>query len=124
MTQTMQFLESNAKLPRGVVFNTVRHGEKWAQQAKVGDVLNLEVTESGHALGHACVVALETFPGLDATCEYAAAGNHENIGPETTDTHAGQVAALKSALQRAYPRAADQDMWTVVTLVCMNTGGG
>lgn len=118
----LQFIKANATIPHGAIFSTARRGDKWWQQAKIGDVMNCVITESGQHFAQAVVVdkRLDTFGKVVANC--IADNNHALPHDRSKLSDAEASAALERGLKAAY--GADltpTEPFTVLKLVALNT---
>lgn len=103
----MQYIASNATLPRGQVFSTARKGDKWYNQANVGDVLDLTDTVSGNKFARAVVVDKQL-------------GTREQALSEAGLNSAGNRTALNEQLIAAYGFGMPQDIYSIIGLLIIN----
>lgn len=105
----MLFLTANAVgLSPGSVTSTARKGMKWADQAKVGDVVALMHAENRHVFGRAVISKLESSTFADVVARYRE--NHDTrMTPE----------GLQEALEGAYGKMDAQEPFTIVGLVVL-----
>lgn len=103
----MQYLAANSGLPRGELFATARKGDKWYNQANVGDMLNLTDTATGARFARAVV--------YDKVL-----GTREQALSEAQRNSARNRETLNDELIAAYGPGMPDDIYTIVGLLIIN----
>lgn len=96
--QKLYYIAGNAFVPEGKVTSTARRGSKWFDQIKVGEMVNLSMTETDESFGLAIVVHKELIPYITVLDE--ADHNHVADNPKWSGTP--NKKALAAELRSAY----------------------
>lgn len=107
------YVAGNAFVPTGVVTSTARRGAKWYNQAQVGDVLNLRITESEDSFGAAVVVAKELVTFADAIEN----SDHNHVADNPKYASWDKRTALWTELTSAYGICKPDEEFTLLHIV-------
>lgn len=110
--EKLMYLGNNSVVPGGRVTSTARKGRKWFDLVKVGDVVDLTVTETGECFGKAAVVCKELVTLRDVLEN--AHHNHVAYGPKVTPDGCSARTVLASELYAAYGELNLPDEYTVL----------
>jgi hypothetical protein len=117
----LKFISANADaaIVAPGIKSTARKGDKWFNDVKEGDIVNLMITENSKVFGRAVILGkrLDTFANV---CTNALEDkNHGVIGLDTNDP-ARAASALASDLQAAYGELAADEPFTVLSFHMVN----
>lgn len=113
--EALEYVAANKFIPDGRVSSTARRGSKWWNKVRVGDVVDLTITETKAVFGQAVIVAIELLPLL-AVLDNA---DHNHVAFEFPDQNPREK--LVDALTRAYGQNLEYDeAFTVLHILPLN----
>lgn len=98
MTEALLYIGANSDVPFGRVSSTARRGDKWFNKVAIGDLVNLQVTETGETFGQAVIVEKELLPLADVLDN----ADHNHVAFKNVDKHIASAQALYAALRDCY----------------------